>query len=46
MSNSPASASDTAKGAKAPDSLGPAKPAPQQNQDNKPADAKPAQQQK
>ena len=45
MSNSPSTAADTAKPAQAPDTQSPAKPAPQQGQDNKQADGKPDQQQ-
>jgi hypothetical protein len=44
MSSSPPMASDTPKPAQAPVTPSVAKPAPQQNQDNKQADGKPAQQ--
>jgi hypothetical protein len=45
MSNTSTIAADTPKPAQAPDTQVPAKPAPQQGQDNKQADGKPAQQQ-
>jgi hypothetical protein len=45
MSSSPPMAADTPKPAQAPETPSVAKPAPQQNQDNKQADGKPAQQQ-
>jgi hypothetical protein len=45
MSDSPSTTAGTSKPAQAPDTQSPAKPAPQQNQDNKQGDGKPAQQQ-
>ena len=44
MSSSPPMAADTPKPAQAPNTPSVAKPAPQQSQDNKQADGKPAQQ--
>jgi hypothetical protein len=45
MTSSPSIAADTPKPAQAPDTQSPAKPTPQQTQDNKRADGKPDQQQ-
>jgi hypothetical protein len=45
MSDSPSTTAGTSKPAQALDTQSPAKPAPQQNQDNKQGDGKPAQQQ-